>query len=187
MKLPDRYSPISKGFPPLVAKKEVRTEFEYSVIQKSFFRNQNYFAISILPQDALSDDYLFLPTTDFYILGILSSTVFAEWVKNLSDREKIILRAETMYNNFPFPVPSNAQIDAIEDAFENVLKARASFSYNDLSEIYEPNKMPAQILRAHQGLDKVVYELYDLPLEIEEKEIFEKLLAKRDELLQKNN
>jgi hypothetical protein len=187
VKLPDRYSPISKGFPPMVAKKEVRTEFEYSAIQKYFPRAQNYFAITTLPPDTLSDDYLFMPTTDFYILGILSSTVFAEWVKNLSDRDKITLRAETMFNNFPFPVASNSQIDAIEDAFETVLKARASFSYNDLSEIYEPSKMPPQILWAHQGLDKVVFELYGFPKEIKEVDIFEKLLSKRDELLQKNN
>lgn len=187
MKLPNRYSPIVKGFPPLLAKSDTKKEYEYSAVRKSFSRKQNYFAISILPPDLLSDDYLFIPTTDFYILGILSSSVFAEWVKNLSEKERIVLRAETMYNNFPFPNPSKDQIDAIENAFDNVLKARATFSYNELDEIYSPEKMPPQIKLAHERLDREVFKLYDLPTETQDSEIFEKLLEKRDELLQKNN
>mgnify|MGYP000290538329 CR=1 FL=1 len=90
-----------------------------------------------------------------------------------------------MYNNFPFPNPTKDQIDSIENAFDNVLKARASFSYNDLSEIYSPTNMPPQIKRAHEDLDKAVLSAYGLPVETNDLEIFGKLLEKRDELLQK--
>ena len=61
-----------------------------------------------------------------------------------------------MYNNFPWPEPTEKQRTAIEAAAQVVLDTRAIFSKATLAEMYDPLAMPAELLKAHQKLDKVV-------------------------------
>ncbi len=62
-----------------------------------------------------------------------------------------------VYNNFPWPETSNEkQKQAVEEAAQKVLEARAQFPDASLADLYDPNTMPPVLVKAHQALDKAV-------------------------------
>ena len=61
------------------------------------------------------------------------------------------------YNNFPWPEnPTDKQKEAVEKAAQTVLDTRAQFSNSSLADLYDPNTMPPELVKAHQVLDKAV-------------------------------
>jgi hypothetical protein len=68
--------------------------------------------------------------------------------------------AAIVYNNFPWPTPSDAQQKAIETAAQGVLDARAQFPGSTLADLYDPLTMPPALLKAHQKLDSAVDAAY---------------------------
>jgi hypothetical protein len=64
---------------------------------------------------------------------------------------------EIVYNNFPWAEnPTEKQINAVEEAAQKVLEAREKFPESSLADLYDPNTMPPEIVKAHQVLDKAV-------------------------------
>ena len=106
------------------------------------------------------------------------------WVKNVCGRLKSDYRYSNtlVYNNFPWPEnPNEKQIKAVETAAQNVLDVRAKFQNPSplknnlllqssqqhflplrgmrsasLADLYDPNTMPPELVKAHQALDKAV-------------------------------
>lgn len=68
--------------------------------------------------------------------------------------------AGIVYNNFPWPQPSDRQQIAIEAAAQAVLDARAKFPNATLADLYDPLTMPPELVKAHQALDKAVDAAY---------------------------
>jgi len=69
--------------------------------------------------------------------------------------------ASIVYNNFAWPLnPTKKQIQAVEIASQEVLDARSQFPAAALSDLYDPNSMPSNLLKAHQKLDKAVDAAY---------------------------
>jgi hypothetical protein len=68
--------------------------------------------------------------------------------------------ASIVYNNFPWPTPSDKQKEAIEKAAQAVLDARAAFPDASLANLYDPLTMPPALVKAHQKLDKAVEKAY---------------------------
>ncbi|MDD2536692.1 MAG: class I SAM-dependent DNA methyltransferase, partial [Macromonas bipunctata] len=69
------------------------------------------------------------------------------------------------YNPFPWPGSAGrpltaAQRRAIASAAQAVLDARARFPASSLADLYDPLAMPAELLKAHQQLDKAVDAAY---------------------------
>ncbi len=64
-----------------------------------------------------------------------------------------------VYNNFPFPdEPAAASVQAVEVAAQGVLDLRKTLQAGgkSLADLYDPLKMPAELLAAHQRLDVAV-------------------------------
>jgi hypothetical protein len=65
------------------------------------------------------------------------------------------------YNNFPWPQAATAkQRQAIEQAAQAVLDARAKYPDSSLADLYDPLSMPADLVRAHHKLDAAVDAAY---------------------------
>ena len=67
---------------------------------------------------------------------------------------------DIVYNNFPWPTPTDKQKADIETAAQSILDARAQYPDSSLADLYDPNTMPADLLKAHQKLDKLVEKAY---------------------------
>ena len=62
-----------------------------------------------------------------------------------------------VYNNFPWAEsPNEKQIIAVEQAAQHVLDVRLKFPDASLADLYNPNTMPPELVKAHQALDKAV-------------------------------
>ena len=94
------------------------------------------------------------------------------WVRYTCGRLESRYRysASIVYNNFPWPlalVSSLSQQEkaqklqrAIEAAANAVLKTRAAHVGASLADLYDPNTMPAYLVKAHRELDRAVDAAY---------------------------
>ena len=65
-----------------------------------------------------------------------------------------------VYNNFPWPNPTNAQKAKIEQTAQAILDARAKYSESSLADLYDERSMPSELRKAHQHNDKAVMDAY---------------------------
>lgn len=118
-----------------------------------------------------SDANMMLPDASLYDFGILCSTMHNAWMRTVCGRLKSDYRYSNtiVYNNFAWPQsPSAKQHQAIETAAQAILDARAAEEQRcadagqpcSLATLYAPGNMPADLLKAHQRLDKAVDAAY---------------------------
>ena len=91
-----------------------------------------------------------------------------------------------VYNNFPWPTPSEKQKKIIEQTAQDVLDVRAKYPNSSLADLYDKNAMPPELFKAHQSNDHAVMEAYNFDPKMTESQIvaelfklYEKLTAKR--------
>ena len=102
---------------------------------------------------------LIIPGAGVYHFGILTSFMHMVWVRNICGMLGTSLRYSNklVYNNYPWPEnPSDKQKQAVEDAAQAVLDARAQYPDSSLADLYDPNTMPPVLVKAHQQLDRAV-------------------------------
>ncbi len=113
------------------------------------------------PDTLTSDTSLTIPHATLYHFGILTSTMHNAWMRTVCGRLESRYRysAGIVYNNFPWPQPSEAQQQKIEAA-QAVLDARSQFPQSSLADLYDPLTMPPALVKAHQALDRAVDACY---------------------------
>ncbi|MFC6619764.1 type IIL restriction-modification enzyme MmeI [Deinococcus radiophilus] len=74
-------------------------------------------------------------------------------------------------------------MQAVEEAAQAVLKARAKHVASTLAQMYDPNLMPADLRKAHNQLDRAVEALYGLKAGSTEAQRLSKLLELYQELV----
>ena len=110
-----------------------------------------------------SSSSLMINDATIYDFGIMTSIMHNAWMRTTCGRLKSDYRysASIVYNNFPWPLnPSDKQKQSIEAAAQAVLDARAIHPECSLADLYDPLTMPANLLKAHQQLDKAVDAAY---------------------------
>ncbi len=116
----------------------------------------------ITPETLTSDSALMACFATPFHFGILTSSMHNAWVRAVCGRLKSDYRysASIVYNNFPWPEPTDKQRVTIEAAAQAVLDARAAHPGASLADLYDPLSMPPDLLRAHQTLDRAVDAAY---------------------------
>ena len=96
-----------------------------------------------------------------HVLGIVSSYMSMVWMKTIGGRLETRYRYTNLcYNSFPFPSISTDKKHEIEAAAEDVLITREYYPEKTLAELYDPDKMPTDLRKAHAKLDDVVESCY---------------------------
>ena len=65
-----------------------------------------------------------------------------------------------VYNNFPWPTPTEEQKAKIEETAQAILDARALYPDASLADLYDETTMPPELRKAHQQNDKAVMRAY---------------------------
>lgn len=65
-----------------------------------------------------------------------------------------------VYNNFPWPHPTEKQRADIEQTAHDILDARALYPDSSLADLYDEITMPSELRKAHQENDKAVMTAY---------------------------
>ncbi|MCD7845720.1 MAG: hypothetical protein LUG57_07710 [Oscillospiraceae bacterium] len=68
-----------------------------------------------------------------------------------------------VYNNFPWPTPTEAQRARIEQTAQAILDARALYPDSSLADLYDNLTMPPELRTAHQHNDRAVMDAYGFP------------------------
>ena len=124
---------------------------------------RKYIPIGLLPAETVISNAGFgVYNADIYIFGIITSKIHNIWNNAISGKMKSDYRYSNSlgYNTFPFPKISEEQKKAIEVAAEEVLLVRAEYPEKTLAELYDPDKMPANLRAAHHELDMIVEGCY---------------------------
>ena len=93
-----------------------------------------------------------------FVFGLISSRIHMCWVRAVAGQLETRIRYSSaiVYNNFPVPALSDKNKQIIENHVYEVLDAREKHSEKTLAELYDPDTMPADLQKAHRGLDEVV-------------------------------
>lgn len=124
---------------------------------------RKYFTIGIFDNNTVVIDPNFaIYDCDLYIFGILSSLMHMVWMRAYTGRLKTDYRysATLVYNTFPFPKISEQQKKRIELCVQDILRVREKYSERTMAELYDPDKMPKDLLETHHSLDMVIESCY---------------------------
>ncbi len=139
-------------------------ERPYVIVPSVSSERRPYIPMGFLkPQTIASNLCMIIPGASLYHFGILNSLMHMGWVRYTCGRLKSDYRysAGIVYNNFPWPEsPTAKQKEAIEQAAQSVLDVREKYPESSLADLYDPLTMPADLLKAHQKLDKAVDAAY---------------------------
>ena len=143
---------------------EIRTsDSEYIALPKVSSQRRRYIPIDYLSADIVPGDKLFLlPNTGLYHFGILNSNVHMAWMRAVCGRLKsdYSYSNTVVYNNFPWPNPTEEQKAKIEKTAQAILDARAKYPDCSLADLYDDVVMPPELRKAHQDNDRAVMEAY---------------------------
>jgi hypothetical protein len=135
----------------------------FIVIPRVSSETRKYIPMGFFDHNSIAGDTcMIIPNGTVYHFGILTSTMHMAWTRYVCGRLKSDYRysKDIVYNNFPWPDPSEKQAVVIGKAAQEVLDIRARFPDSSLADLYDPVAMPPVLSKAHQKLDKVVEAAY---------------------------
>ena len=65
-----------------------------------------------------------------------------------------------VYNNFPVPELSDEQKNQLEEYSFRIISAREAYPGKNIAWLYDPETMPANLLKAHKELDDALEQMY---------------------------
>lgn len=136
----------------------------YLAIPRVSSERRPYIPIGFLPSNHIAGDKLeIIPDALPYHFGVLTSAMHMAWVRSVCGRLKsdYSYSINIVYNNFPWPEnATDKQRQAIENAAQSVLDARALHPGASLAVLYDPLTMPPELVKAHRKLDAAVDAAY---------------------------
>ncbi len=135
----------------------------YIVIPQVSSERRRYIPMGYMGEGVLcSDKVRIMPGGTLYHFGILESNVHMSWMRSICCRLKsdYSYTVNDVYNNFPWPTPTEAQHQKIEKTAQAILDARALYPDSSLADLYDELTMPPELRKAHQANDKAVMEAY---------------------------
>ncbi len=136
---------------------------DYILIPRHTSENRKYIPFGFMTKDIICGDANnMIPQATLYHFGILTSNVHMAWVRAVCGRIKSDYRYsnDIVYNNFPWPIPTDAQKAKIEQTAQAILDARALYPDCTLADLYDETIMPPELRKAHQQNDKAVMQAY---------------------------
>jgi hypothetical protein len=130
--------------------------------EKRYYIPIGYVSHTIIASDAVQ----IIPNATLFEFGVLTSLAHNAWMRVVCGRLKSDYRYsnDIVYNNFPWPKPTEKQKAKIEQTAQAILDARAKYPESSLADLYDERAMPADLRKAHQANDKAVMAAYGFSL-----------------------
>lgn len=136
----------------------------YLVIPEVSSERRQYMPIGYLSPPTLCSNLVkIIPNATLWHFGVLHSLMHNAWMRTVTGRLKSDYRYSSglVYNNFIWPeLATEAQTASVEAASQKVLDARMKYQTETLANLYDPNLMPADLVKAHDALDRAVDACY---------------------------
>lgn len=135
----------------------------FIIIPRVSSQRRKYIPMGFIDGNTIVTDLVqIVPNASIYEFGILTSNVHMAWMRAVCSRMKSDYRylKDIVYNNFPWPTPTDAQKARIEQTAQAILDARALYPDCSLADLYDEVTMPPELRKAHQQNDKAVMQAY---------------------------
>ena len=135
----------------------------YIVIPEVSSEKRKYIPMGYMDESVLCSNKLrLMPDASLYHFGVLESNVHMAWMRVVCGRLKsdYDYSIKIVYNNFPWPNPTEVQRARIEQTAQAILDARALYPDCSLADLYDETTMPPELRKAHQQNDKAVMQAY---------------------------
>lgn len=136
---------------------------EYIIVPRHSSETRKYVPFGFVSPDIIVNDAVqIIPGANLYHFGTLMSNVHMAWMRAVCGRIKSDYRysKDIVYNNFPWPTPTEAQKAKIEQTAQGILDARALYPDCSLADLYDEVTMPPELRKAHQQNDRAVMQAY---------------------------
>lgn len=148
---------------PMLFREQIAFCMNYLIVPRVSSERRKYIPIGFVDKDVIiSDAVLTIPNATLYHFGVLTSSIHMSWMRVVAGRLKSDYRysKDIVYNNFPWPDPTDQQKESIEKAAQGVLDARVNYPDSSLADLYDPLTMPPDLIKAHNILDRAVKSAY---------------------------
>lgn len=135
----------------------------YVVIPEVSSERRKYVPMGFMTPDILCSNLVkIVPEATLFHFGVLTSNVHMAWMRAVCGRLEMRYRysKDIVYNNFPWPTPTDAQKAKIEQTAQAILDARALYPDASLADLYDELTMPPELRTAHQQNDRAVMQAY---------------------------
>ena len=143
--------------------RETNNPSTYIIVPRVSSEARKYIPLGFLNSNVIpTDSATIIENAKLFDFGILISNVHMAWMRAVCGRLKSDYRysKDIVYNNFPWPTPTDAQKARIEQTAQAILDARAIYPDCSLADLYDEVTMPPELRRAHQANDRAVMQAY---------------------------
>ncbi len=136
---------------------------DYLLVPRVSSERRRYIPIGYITKENICSDANFVvPNASLYHFGVMTSNIHNAWMRAVCGRLEMRYRYSNtiVYNNFPWPTPSDEQQARIEATAQAILDARAKYPDCSLADLYDEVAMPPELRRAHQDNDRAVMQAY---------------------------
>ena len=151
--------------------RETNNPETYIIVPSVSSERRRYIPMGFLTAETIPTNLvLIIPDATLYHFGILESNIHMAWMRAVCGRLKSDYRysKDIVYNNFPWPNPTDEQKAKIEQTAQAILDARAKYPDSSLADLYDELTMPAELRKAHKDNDRAVMQAYGFSSKITE-------------------
>ena len=135
----------------------------YIVIPEVSSEKRRYVPIGYMDESVMcSNRVKLVPNANLFHFGVLTSNVHNAWMRATCGRleTRYVYSINIVYNNFPWPTPTEEQKAKIKQTAQAILDARAKYPDCSLADLYDEVTMPPELRKAHQDNDRAVMRAY---------------------------
>lgn len=174
-----------KDIPHLLRPFKQYNNVPYIAVPKVSSGMRKYIPMDYLPSEVIPGDKLFIVQgAEIYHFGVMMSNVHMAWQNIVCSKygPSYSYSSSLAYHNFPWPNPTDAQKQTIEQTAQAILDARAKYPDASLADLYDETTMPPELRKAHQANDRAVMAAYGFDTKISEAECVAKLMERYRQL-----
>lgn len=175
--------------PTLFAQRTQPVDKDFIIVPRVSSQTRRYVPMGFIKAGTIVTDRVqIIPDASLYDFGIISSNVHMAWMRVTCMRLKsdYSYSKDIVYNNFPWPEPTNQQKNKIEKTAQGILNARELYPDSSLADLYDPLTMPPELRRAHTANDKAVMEAYGFSIKMTEADCVAELMKLYQKLVEKS-
>ena len=143
--------------------RETNNPESFIIVPSHSSENRRYIPMGFMGSECIpTNAVLIIPEAKLYHFGVLESNVHMAWMRAVCGRLEMRYRysKDVVYNNFPWPNPTEEQKAKIEKTAQAILNARALYPDSSLADLYDELTMPVELRKAHQDNDRAVMAAY---------------------------
>ncbi len=165
--------------------RETKNPNNYIIVPATSSEKRRYIPLGFMDSKTIpTNSAVIIPEAGLYEFSILTSNVHMAWMRAVAGRLEMRYRysKDIVYNNFPWPKPSEEQKKKIEMTAQTILDARAKYSDCSLADLYDETVMPPELRKAHQDNDRAVMAAYGFNTKMTESECVAELFKLYEKL-----